>query len=66
MLNYAPDGMAGGISTLYIQDWAPARPGAHLMHDALILRLFPAPGGSSAHLPPTAFQPERVSGFCAC
>jgi hypothetical protein len=75
MLNYAPDGMVAGGSALGGQEWSVPWEVGHLPDESLLYRIIAASRGAAVR-PSTpnesferrtqpAFQPERVSGFCA-
>jgi len=75
MLNYAPDGMAAGGSAFGAQTWSMAWEVGYLPDESLICSMLAASRAAVIRIgtpkkrpderTQAAFQPERVSGFCA-
>jgi hypothetical protein len=75
MLNYAPDGMAAGSSAFGGPEWSIPWEVGHLPDESLLHSMLAAsraaviridaPMMRSDRRTQAAFQPERVSGFCA-
>jgi hypothetical protein len=69
MLNYAPDGMAGGgaaFGEAFALDWMTASRVSAGAPCGPAVAGEDAPAGPAPARPATmAFQPERMSGFCA-